>query len=131
MKFPNCCGIVTEGIQDEQFQDKNHQIHLSPGSNQYIVACNVGSLFLGNSRSFFWIFTKLVVSPINRVLSGCRLSEPRNFPRALLLNSMAEFQVGGCHIGRMDEYVQMWPTRLPPCYPNWLSDVLDEMSKRH
>lgn len=28
MKFPNCCGIVTEGIQDEQFQDKSHQIQI-------------------------------------------------------------------------------------------------------
>ena len=113
------------------FKTKAIKSKFSPGSNQYIVACIVEPLFPWKIQAFCWIFTKLVLSPINRVLSGCRLSEPRNFPRALLLNSMAEFQVGGCHIGRMDEYVQMWPTRLPPCYPNWLSDVLDEMSKRH
>ena len=45
------------------FKTKTHQIHISPGSNQYIVACNVEPLFLRKSRRFVGIFTKLVVSP--------------------------------------------------------------------
>ena len=118
MKFPNCCGIVTEGIQDEQFQD------IKKPSNPFfsriksvhsslhcwtIVPWKFQVVFLDLYRSLFYL-------PFNRVLN--RLSGSRKSHRALLLNSMAEFQVGrGCP---SDGWMNMWQM-FTDVYPNWLS----------
>ena len=113
--FPIAVVLLQKVSKMNGFKTKTHQIHFSPGSNQYIVACNVEPLFLRKSRRFLGSLRSLLYLPINRVLN--RLSDPE-VPQGIA-NQLYGRVPGDSWVPYLG-WMNMWQM-FTDVYPNWLS----------